>query len=141
MFISIVDVYMCMYHQSLFPFEHSRSGTETPRHRKPPALRLCGGVPSVPNTTSSNSKRDLHYSDTRYSPAQMCRRSYLLQRTQSMAPETQMERIYDLNVCAPPRQSAKTFCHAFARLASARRLKCLFPAGPSLKGLFPGMLP
>ena len=108
-----------------------------PRHRKPP--RCVAAASRLPNTTSSNSKRDVHYSDTRYSPARMCRRSYLLQYTQSMAPETQMERSYDVK-CAHT-AAPKTFCHAFARLASARRLKRLFPAGPSLKGLFPGMLP
>ena len=59
-----------------------------------------------------------------------------------MAPETQMERSYDLKrarTAAP-----KTFCQmsrVCVGLASARRLKRLFPAGPSLKGLFPGMLP
>ena len=37
------------------------------RHRKP---RRVAAASRLPNTTSSNSKRDVHYSDTRYSLTQ-----------------------------------------------------------------------
>ena len=63
-----------------------------------------------------------------------------------MAPETLMERSYDLKRArtghtAAPKRVLSRVRAARQRETVKARLKRLFPAGPSLKGLFPGMLP
>ena len=123
------------YHQSPFPLETSRAGTETFCHRKPPR---CGGVPwrPVSRTQHLQTTNATLITVPHVPPWNKCVGDHTCYHT--MKPKARllkrMKRSYDLKRIRvlPHRRAPKTFRHAFARLASTRRLQRLFPAWPSI---------